>query len=156
MREINDGGWNNQDRAADYGAFLIDHINLFEELDFKDDSGSTIIKLFQQLVKNEVIMEEYKKIDREQNLIRQRRVLVTPTLFHFTVAREEESNKVLRQFKQYLPQFIRLSFVTDTLEKGFYFGDRERFMLGYIHSILKNGFYVGRSLKNTFLSYSNS
>jgi len=29
-------------------------------------------------------------------------------------------------------------------------------LLGYIHSILKNGFYVGRSLKNSFLSYSNS
>ena len=46
MREVNDGGWNNQERAADYGAFLIDHINLFEELDFKDDSGTKIFGLF--------------------------------------------------------------------------------------------------------------
>lgn len=81
---------------------------------------------------------------------------MTPSLFHFTVAREEESNKVLRQYKDWQTQFIRLSFVTEQLDKGYYFGDRDRLLLGYIHSILKNGFYVGRSLKNEFLSYSNS
>jgi RNA-dependent RNA polymerase len=74
---------------------------------------------------------------------------------HFTVAKEEESNKVIRQFKNYMPQFIRLSFVNEQLEKGFYFGDRERFTLGYIHSIIKNGLQVG-NLKTVFLSYSNS
>jgi RNA-dependent RNA polymerase len=88
--------------------------------------------------------------------MRQRRVLVTPTLFHFTVAREEESNKVLREFRAQLTQFIRLSFVQEDLDKGFYFNDNSRFLLGYIHSILKNGFYAGRGLRNNFLSYSNS
>ena len=81
---------------------------------------------------------------------------MTPSLFHFTVAREEESNKVLRQYKDWQTQFIRLSFVTEQLDQGYYFGERDRLLLGYIHSILKNGFYVGRSLKNEFLSYSNS
>ena len=102
------------------------------------------------------ILEDFKRIQGMDNLIRQRRVLVTPTMYHFTVAREEESNKVLREYKEHLPLFIRLSFVNECLEKGFYFGDRERYLIGYIHSILKNGFYVGRSLHLNFLSYSNS
>jgi hypothetical protein len=88
--------------------------------------------------------------------MRQRRVLVTPTLFHYTVAREEESNKVLREYKEHHVQFVRLSFVQDDLDKGFYFNENSRFLLGYIHSILKNGFFAGRGLQNTFLSYSNS
>jgi len=96
MSLINEGGWNNQERVADFGAYIIDHINLFEELDYKDDSSASIMALFTKLKDSEIIREEFKKIDREENLIRQRRILVTPTLFHFTVAREEESNKVLR------------------------------------------------------------
>ena len=80
--------------------------------------------------------------------MRQRRVLVTPTLFHYTVAREEESNKVLRQFKDYHDQFIRLSFVQEDFEKGFYFEEKYDYILGYIHSIIRNGFFAGRGLKN--------
>lgn len=42
------------------------------------------------------IQEDFKKSLENNNLIKQRRVLVTPTLFRYTVAREEEGNKVLR------------------------------------------------------------
>ena len=102
------------------------------------------------------MIEDYRKITSHPNLLRQRRVLVTPTLFLYTIAKEEESNKVLRQYKNNLSQFIRLSFVNEQIDKGFYFTDNSRYILGYIHSILKNGFYAGRSLRLNFLSYSNS
>ena len=42
------------------------------------------------------------------------------------------------------------------MEKGFYHHKSSDGILGYIHSILKNGFIVGNNLKNCFLSYSNS
>ena len=88
--------------------------------------------------------------------MRQRRVLITPTLFHYTVAREEESNKVLRQYKDQSSHFIRVSFVSEDLDRSFYALDHNRYMLGYIHGVLKNGFYSGRNLKSKFLNYSNS
>lgn len=49
MESLNKGGWNNNDNTADFGAFVIDHINLFEELDYKDDSSTRIDQLFTSL-----------------------------------------------------------------------------------------------------------
>lgn len=104
----------------------------------------------------ESLFNDFKKTQHEANLICQRRVLVTPTLYYFTVAKAEEGNKVLRQYRQHLSQFIRLSFVNEECDRGFYFNDASYNLLGYIHSILKHGIYAGRNLKSTFLSYSNS
>jgi hypothetical protein len=42
------------------------------------------------------------------------------------------------------------------LDRGFYFTPIFEPYLGYIHSILQRGFYVGRGLRVKFLSYSNS
>ena len=39
MESLNRGGWNRDDAAADFGAYLIDHINLEVDLDYKDDSS---------------------------------------------------------------------------------------------------------------------
>jgi RNA-dependent RNA polymerase len=46
--------------------------------------------------------------------------------------------------------------VKEDYDQGFYYHESSRYLLGYIHSILKNGFYAGRGLRNNFLSYSNS
>ena len=46
MELLNRGGWNNSDDTADFGAFVIDHINLFEDLEYKDDSSQKIEDLF--------------------------------------------------------------------------------------------------------------
>lgn len=156
MSMLTNGGWNKNDMIADFGAFIIDHINLFKDLDYKDDSSAEIEELFKALKEDPQIVEDFKKSLDSKNLIRQRRVLVTPTLFNFTVAREEEGNKVLRQYKQNSFQFIRLSFVNEDLDRGFYFTPIFEPYLGYIHSILQRGFYVGRGLRVKFLSYSNS
>ena len=156
MEMLNNGGWNSNDVTADFGAFIIDHINLFKELDYKDDSSKKIEELFRKLAADDVIIDDFKRVQQANDSIRQRRVLVTPTLFHYTVAREEESNKVIRQFKSHLTQFIRLSFVKEDYDQGFYCHESSRYLLGYIHSILSHGFYTGRFLKNNFLSYSNS
>lgn len=157
MVMLNNGGWSSKDdQVADFGAFLIDHINMFKDLNFKDNSVKVIEEEFIKLKADHAILDEFKRIQNDKNLVRQRRVLITPTLNLFTVSKEEESNKVIRQYKNYLHQFIRLSFVNEQLEKGFYFGDRERFLIGYIHSIVKLGLRVGDNMRLKFLSYSNS
>ena len=68
-------------------------------------------------------------------LLRQRKVFITPTLIKYSVAQEEESNRVIRKFKSFLPNFIRLCCVNENLDKGYYFngdGNQNNFILGYI------------------------
>jgi hypothetical protein len=64
-----------------------------------------------------MLMSSADKFD----LLRQRKVFITPTLIKYSIGQEEESNRVIRKFKAFLPNFIRLSFVNENLEKGFYF-----------------------------------
>ena len=89
------------------------------------------------------------------NYMRQHRVNITPTLIKFTIGEEEESNRVIRNYKEKLPNFIRLCFMTDTLDRGYYFGGNGDSLLGYVHSIIKKGFSLG-SYRFQFLGYSNS
>lgn len=49
MSMLTNGGWNKNDMIADFGAFIIDHINLFKDLDYKDDSSAEIEELFKAL-----------------------------------------------------------------------------------------------------------
>lgn len=92
------------------------------------------------------------------DLLRQRKVFITPTLIKYSIGQEEESNRVIRKFKAFLPNFIRLSFVNENLEKGFYFngdGAQNNYILGYIYRVVSNGFMLG-NLQFKFLAYSNS
>jgi|TARA_B110000285_G_C14916040_1_gene510265 hypothetical protein len=48
--------------TADFGAFVIDHINLFKELDYKDDSSKKIEELFTQLYVDQLIIDDFRRI----------------------------------------------------------------------------------------------
>jgi len=50
---------------------------------------------------------------------------------------------------------VRLNFVTETNDKGFYFGDSSTSLLGYIHKIMEKGIRLGNRFFK-FFSYSNS
>lgn len=68
---------------------------------------------------------------------------MTPTLFRYSIASEEESNRVLRKYRSILPNFIRLTFTNEKLEKGYYFNgstEKNNFILGYIYKIVAKGF----------------
>jgi hypothetical protein len=56
--------------TADFGAFVIDHINLFKELDYKDDSSKKIEELFTQLYVDQLIIDDFRRIQNQDNLIR--------------------------------------------------------------------------------------
>lgn len=58
----------------------------------------------------------------------------------YSRAQEEESNLVIRKFKDVLFNFCRLSFVGDDLLKGYYFGDNKGFIVGYLHQVITSGF----------------
>ena len=62
---------------------------------------------------------------------------------------------MIREFKGKLPNFLRLCFTQDTMDKGYYFAENGDALIGFIHLIMTNGFNVGQ-LKFRFLGYSNS
>ena len=49
---LNNGQWNKSDRLANYGAFLIDHINQFKDIDFKNDDYLEIKNHFESLIES--------------------------------------------------------------------------------------------------------
>jgi len=80
---------------------------------------------------------------------------VTPSLIRYARGQEEESNRVIRQFKANLHSFVRLNFMTDSNDKGYYFAEGSEGILGYIHKVMQHGLKLGNVLYQ-FLSYSNS
>jgi len=70
MSMLTIGGWNKNDMIADFGAFIIDHINLFKDLDYKDDSSAEIEELFIALKEDPQIIEDFRKSLDSKNLIR--------------------------------------------------------------------------------------
>ena len=66
MESLNRGGWNNADSTADLGAFVIDHINLFGELEYKDNSEK-IKDIFCKLYNDPIILEEFRRVSSVEN-----------------------------------------------------------------------------------------
>ena len=56
---------------------------------------------------------EKKDASRESHMLR--RILVTPSTVYFTLPSRELSNRVTRQYRQYLDRFLRMSFVDERL-----------------------------------------
>jgi hypothetical protein len=69
----------------------------------------------------------------------------------------QQSNKVLRdeRYKNHSADFLRVNFVNEHLQKGYYSGKRYLYKLGHIHQIMSQGFYFSDQ-KYHFLSYTNS
>ena len=49
MEMLNNGNWRTDRMLSEWGAYLIDHINLFEDFDFKDDSKDQLQQSFERL-----------------------------------------------------------------------------------------------------------
>ena len=61
MRMLNNGEWNKEELTSNFGAFLIDHINQFKEVDYKHDSSDQIEVLFRELMKNKALFSDFTK-----------------------------------------------------------------------------------------------
>ena len=70
MKMLNEGKWSEKDATADFGSYIIDHINMFKDLNYKDDSNHSIVSLFKDLYNDRKIIEDYRRIQEHKNLIR--------------------------------------------------------------------------------------
>lgn len=110
------------------------------------------------------VVNDILRIKQSQNEIRLRRVIITPTLVLFAMPEPEETNRVIRKYKQNIELFVRTNFTDENLSKGYYFGDDNKQLLHHIYTYLKDGILLHRAdpangvgearLKS--LSYSNS
>ena len=116
---------------------------------------SNLFEKFTTISLNKEYKTEYDAAILLSNFLRQRRIFVTPTLIRFSIGQEEETNRVIRKFRDHLTNFVRVSFVNEDLDKGYYFAEVGTHLLGYIHSIVGDGFKIGE-LEFKFLGYSNS
>ena len=153
MKMMIDQGWNNRNETSDYGSFLIDNMQF--TLNPSKKPYEDLIQAFSKHNNNDNLTE-YQQSSTQINFMRQRRVMITPTLIRFSTAQEEQTNRVIRQYNSFIPNFIRLSFMTEDLDKGYYFGGMsENYLLGFIHGVISNGFKLG-DMAFQFLGYSNS
>lgn len=70
MEMINNGNWNKHQVISDYGAYLIDQINLFHDLDYKDDSNNKLCEIFTRFSEDPAKKEEFKRVQNNDNLMR--------------------------------------------------------------------------------------
>ena len=59
MEMLNNGNWRTDRMLSEWGAYLIDHINLFEDFDFKDDSKDQLQQSFERLEVDKEMRREF-------------------------------------------------------------------------------------------------
>ncbi|KAI7725319.1 hypothetical protein M8C21_029667, partial [Ambrosia artemisiifolia] len=118
------------------------------------------------------IIEEYRTnkrlksptISLDSGLVYVRRVQITPSKVYFCGPEVNVSNRVLRQYSNYIDNFLRVSFLDEELEKLYSTdlapkvgrdGDTRTALYKRILSILKNGITIGNK-KFEFLAFSSS
>lgn len=153
MERLIEKRWNASDVNASYCAFILDKMHF--ELDPETSPYENLCNMFDEVRKNKENDVEYQDLMRSENFFRQYRICVTPSLIRYARGQEEESNRVIREFKTNLHSFVRLNFMNDSKEKGYYFAESSESILGYIHKVMQHGITLG-DVPYQFLSYSNS
>ena len=111
-----------------------------------------LIKLFLRTLEQSRF--EFERVKKHAHLMRQYKVLITPTMNIFQQATYEEGNHILREHAGNIYHFIRVQFADDSLDTPYY-SDRTRPLLEYVRSMMQEGLRLGnRCLK--FIGYSNS
>ena len=113
-------GFNNTEKQAHRGANIIDQMITSEILDFKKHPEINFIQAFQKYKQTANFTEEDVNKQDDINFMKQRRLMITPTIDYYQVQVEDETCLVLRKFKENLSRFVRVTFVNESFEKGFY------------------------------------
>jgi len=99
--------------------------------------------------------DSYVEAIQEQNHFLQRRVVITPTMVLVKARDDEETNHVLRSYKYWIENFLRVVFANDDSKCDFYSGPSYYLVLDEIYKIIKNGICI-LDFHFTKLSYSSS
>lgn len=76
------------------------------------------VPIFEKYANDPIVREDLKR--DQDDFMRQRGLIVTPTIDSFQVQLEDESCLALRKYKQNSDRFVRVQFANDYMSKGFY------------------------------------
>jgi len=128
----------------------------------KNLAGESLAECFQRRLDRlpgSPMMSILQSQENDPNNIRLRRVTITPTLVLFNLPEPEETNRVLRQYRDSKAHFLRVCFTDETGRKGHYFGEKAKPLLHSIFNTLREGLpLLGKEgqIRVKALSYSNS
>ncbi|GER31869.1 RNA-dependent RNA polymerase [Striga asiatica] len=150
------------------GRFNIKYIeHALEKLYYlKECCYDPVTWLFEQYEKYRTLKElpSSPTISLDDGLVYVHRVQITPTRVYFSGPEVNMSNRVLRQYKKFTDNFLRVSFVdeewermysTDLSPKSAVNGSRRTKLYERVLSILQNGIKIGNK-KFDFLAFSSS
>lgn len=70
MAMLNNGGWSKDELTSEFGAYLIDHITLHKDLDYKDDTIARVEALFTKLASDAKMQDDYQRLIENLNILR--------------------------------------------------------------------------------------
>ena len=91
----------------------------------------------------------------DENVQRTRRLSLSPTCTYLFLPDVEISNRVLRKYPDRKDYFVRASFVTEKIERGFYFTAMQAPLTEWIKEVMNSGIRIGTQ-EFKFMCYSNS
>jgi len=103
------------------------------------------------IIKSEEIIKEVK----DQDMMKIRTILVTPSLIYYKPPANEKINHILRKFVDYKENFIKVNFVDEDQSKFFFCTPNVHVLLDFLKINMLDGIKVGTRHFN-FLSASNS
>ena len=118
---------------SEYVAFVIDKMIMAEPLDFRKNPELSLLQAFRRYADDHEVKADFIQSKTNINSLRQRRIFVTPSMDYYQPCHEDETNLVLRKYKDESYRFVRVSFMNENLEKGYYYHDNMNWILGYIH-----------------------
>jgi len=73
--------------------------------------------------KNTQLNRLFFQMEKNNKLKTVRRLYITPTLHIYRTPIEEETNRVIRKHADMSTHFLRVTFLNEKLQKGYYFTD---------------------------------
>lgn len=116
-----DGYFNMQDQTARLAAYAIDQLATQEVLDYKRQPDVDLIELFTKYISDHsALKDQVLTVDVNANFMKQRRLMITPTVDYYQVEVEDETCLALRKYRDHISRFVRVTFSNEYLTRGFY------------------------------------
>lgn len=102
-------------------AYAIDQLATQEVLDYKRQPDVDLIELFTKYISDHsALKDQVLTVDVNANFMKQRRLMITPTVDYYQVEVEDETCLALRKYRDHISRFVRVTFSNEYLTRGFY------------------------------------
>ncbi len=149
----------NDCEAQETAAIVIE--NILKQHNKIDSYGLNLCEIFYHYFCNSTIKldilkeEETTKEEKDQDMMKIKTILITPSLVYYKLPSNEKNNHILRKYSDYKENFIKVNFVDEEQTKFFFCSPNVYVLLDFLKINMLEGIRVGTRHFN-FLSASNS